>query len=354
MKTMAHLEEHQLTLRACGPVFIGSGFVYKKNSYLWNSNEATVSFVRQDALMQWILDNGKIDQYENFILYSGQTDLRKMLRQAGISPQAEKELIRYTIKTDGVLDNLHTLKDISAFIRNPKGEAYIPGSSVKGALRTAILFREIQHKDRLAGSKLDKIQKDEYLRLFDQTLDKNAEPLNNLMHGVSVSDSAPVPDTEMTLAAKMDWRQDGQYKKVGLVRECVRPGAQICFRLTLDRAVLGNWLSVQDIREAVESFFLYYREYFSSRFPTRNMNAPTGDEYLFLGGGSGFFSKTLIYPYLGYDCALQEVSKELNRNFKNHHHSSDTEQFGISPHCMKYSANGGQWREFGLCEVKFN
>ena len=38
----------------------------------------------------------------------------------------------------------HTLKDIDCFMRDAKQRAYIPGSSVKGAIRTALLFDAIQ------------------------------------------------------------------------------------------------------------------------------------------------------------------------------------------------------------------
>ena len=165
---------------------------------------------------------------------------------------------------------------------------------------------------------------------------------------------APIPDAQLALARKVDVRTDGMEQTPTVVRECVRPGVELSFQLTLDRSILGNRLQASDILAAVAEFFAYYRAKFNARFPTIDANAPTRGAYLFLGGGSGFFSKTLVYPYMGYDRALGEVSRMMQKSFCKHKHEYDVSEHGISPHMLKYGRTARELHEFGLCEVKLD
>ena len=77
------------------------------------------------------------------------------------------------------------------------------------------------------------------------------------------------------------------------------------------------------------------------------------DSTLFLGGGVGFFSKTLTYPYLGEKDGLQAAINELNRSFRKHRHEEDRAD-GISPRTTKYALYEGELYPYGLCEVKLS
>ena len=69
-----------------------------------------------------------------------------------------------------------------------------------------------------------------------------------------------------------------------------------------------------------------------------------------LGGGAGFFSKSLAYPYLGINDGLKWTSKYLDAAFNKHKHWQD-EELGISPHTLKYGKYMQQLSAFGACEV---
>lgn len=293
-----------------------------------------------------------MDAYEREFLRPGGQNLEQFLRKVCMFPQDRKKLIRYTIDVGGTLREGTSLKEIDAFIRNSAGQAYIPGSSLKGALRTAILFEKIQALGRLPGIKNDPKQfpEEPYLHTLGLTRQKE-DAVNSLMRGVSIADSAPIPNEDLTLVQKVDLRQDGQKSRPNLVRECVRPGREVAFFLTLDRSILRDALSARDILKAISDFYVYYRSEFSARFPEDDPDAPWSGSCLFLGGGSGFFNKTLIYPYLGYEQALPEVVRHMRKSFSNHHHEKDERGFGISPHCMKFGASNSELHEFGLCEV---
>src|SRR5699024_11426002 len=57
-----------------------------------------------------------------------------------------------------------------------------------------------------------------YLHTLGLTRQKE-DAINSLMRGISVADSAPIPDTDLTLVQKVDLRTDGQEQRPNLVRE---------------------------------------------------------------------------------------------------------------------------------------
>lgn len=71
---------------------------------------------------------------------------------------------------------------------------------------------------------------------------------------------------------------------------------------------------------------------------------------LLLGGGAGFFSKTLTYLYLGQHAGLAASIEMLDRAFSRHHHQDDAGG-GIFPRTVKYASCGGRLYPYGLCEV---
>lgn len=79
---------------------------------------------------------------------------------------------------------------------------------------------------------------------------------------------------------------------------------------------------------------------------------PKGKNILFLGGGAGFFTKSLVYPYCREKAALEWTSDYLDyaSAFKNRQ-GNDRER-GISPHTMKYGKYKNNPYLFGPCEVK--
>ena len=311
MNRSGHLECYQLTLTTCGPLFIGSGRQYGKSSYLFDPRSQTVSFIREEALFRWLIDSGNIDQYEEAILSPRPMNLDYFLRkQVKIPERALEKMIRYRVSAGNVLDQTHSLKEIHGFLRDGQGQAYVPGSSLKGALRTALLVEMLlndtspstlaQHLEKLKQQKPkeQKIPEDQYFNKLGLKGAKPQDAVNSMMRGISIADSAPIADSDMILSNKIDLRQDGVRKTPNVVRECVKPGMDIAFRLTLDRSILRDGLDLAALCSAISAYDKYYRRVYSARFPQPGPPRESGGPFLVLGGGSGFFSKTAIYPYL--------------------------------------------------------
>lgn len=362
-----HLQVYTLTLTTRGPLHIGSGQITPRKEYILNSRKGTVSFLKEQAFFDLLIRNGLVEPFESFCMRRGGDLYAFLYRECGLDEAQIAPAVHYQIGTGEALDAEHTLKDIHRFMRDAQGNAYIPGSSLKGALRTALLYQMIAKEEpqqrQAAVSSFLKIPLDRrnekylvlpeanYLHVLGLDARDPANAVNSLMRGIQVSDSEPIPDQAMTLTMKQDGSTAGQVHTVNLCRECVAPGIQVPFRLTLDQSILKNHITMQSILSAINAFAAYYRQTYESHF-ARPCGTPDPGlkNILYLGGGSGFFAKSLAYPYLGEKQGLDFVTRYMSRNFRNHHHEQDSD-LGISPHTLKYGKYKQKTFLMGACEV---
>ena len=196
-----------------------------------------------------------------------------------------------------------------------------------------------------------------YLNRLALKRDRNGaglnDPVNSLLRGLSISDSEPIPDADLLLVGKIDVNEKGEARTLPLVRECVRPGTELRFRLTIDHSVLPTEFSPETLKATVREFDSFYQRIFLSRFtPPPNAAPVSYQDALILGGGAGFFAKTLAYPYLGTLKGMRYTESCMRRQFSRHGHENDIAKHGISPHTMKYGKYKGRLYPFGVCEVK--
>lgn len=347
-----HLQVYDLSLTTCGLLFIGCGKELPKKEYILNTRADTVSFLDERKFFDLLIQCDLVDSFESFCMRAG-GDLYQFLHQTcKLTPEQVAPAVRYTIRADGALDADHSLKKIQCFMRNAQGQVYVPGSSVKGALRTALLYARIAAEGRLHSQQTlrNKIPEETYLHTLNCTGNQR-NAINSLMRGVQVSDSEPVANTAMTLALKNDGFIDGGTKAIPICRECIAPGVTMHCRLTLDQSILHNQITAESIMNAVNAFDRFYQRTYARHFVApHNSMQPGNRSVLFLGGGAGFFTKSLAYPYLGERQGLKFVADMLTRKFNKHHHERDI-QLGISPHTMKYGKYRRGLQPFGACEV---
>ena len=141
------LEVYDLKLTVVTPFFVGDGIELDKRSYLYNQSKKTVSMIDPERLFKLIVDSRLTDAYEAFMLGGGK-DLYEFLRQNRVYEQELNELILYSVDAENaiVIDKYGKPKpqNIHTFIRDAYGNPYVPGSSVKGALRTVLLHHMIR------------------------------------------------------------------------------------------------------------------------------------------------------------------------------------------------------------------
>ena len=359
-----HLETYDLTLTVKAPLFIGSGKKYVKKEYVYLKPELTrsstprVMLLDENRFFHFLVDRGLVDQYETFILGSQTDCFRFLSSDCHLTMREIQALSRCTIDVADALDEDHSLKEIHAFIRDASGRAYVPGSSVKGALRTAILT-DIVLNEPARHSLPDTrrgFPESDYLNTLKLKKDKfgNIEnnAVNDILRGLYISDSMPVDDSAMMLAGKIDADIHGRTHQINLCRECLKPGTVLHFKLTLDQSVIKNRITADSLMKSIQAFDDFYADAWVNSFTAPNRAAELSyDNCLVLGGGSGYTAKTLTYPYLDETAGVREVANILDRAFRSHRHSEDI-RLGISPRTAKYAQFQRMLYPYGLCEVK--
>ena len=357
METTGKFQTFDLKLKALGPVFIGDGTKTGKKEYLHDRQRGLASFFDGEKFFRLLLEKGLEDKYEAF-MYGGQGDLHAFLTcGCGLREEDWAPALRCSLKIGDDLDAARSANDIFGFVRDAGSRAYIPGSSVKGALRT-VLLQQLILKD---GGKKDlefsprdrngRIPEERYLHRL-KLKSRAADMVNSIMRGVRLSDSLPLDETELCIVSKWDWSIGGRMRRINLFRECIRPGTELRLKLGLDQSVLKGAVTAESLRAAIDEFDEYYlRTYLSYFSVPRGMVDVDFENCIFLGGGTGFFSKSLLYPYLGERQGLEKTARLMAGEFKGHYHERDVEK-GISPHTVKYARYEGMFYPMGLCGVE--
>lgn len=342
-----------LTLTTQGLLHIGSGQKTPRKEYVFNPRRETVSFLNEQAFFDLLIEQGLVELFEGFCLRRGGDLYRFLLDECRLTWAQIAPVVRYQVSASDALDAEHSLKDICRFMRDAQGRAYVPGSSVKGALRTALLYQKIAQEESQDRQLVKTgIPEERYFHTLNLNGRKPADAVNSLLRGVQISDSEPIPDQAMMLSLKQDGSIDGETHAINVCRECVAPGRAIRFRLTLDQSILRDSITAQSIMEAVDALAAYNAQEIESRFarPT-GFSTPSGERVLYMGGGAGFFGKSLVYPYLGEERGLDWTVAYLSRVFKNHHHERDR-ALGVSPRTLKYGKYRQRLYVIGACRVE--
>ena len=153
---------------------------------------------------------------------------------------------------------------------------------------------------------------------------------------------------DLVLCQKVDLHAKGIERGLPILRECIKPDTRIDFTITVDSEVCP--LTEEKIFCAVKDFIGSYYKNFSSAFT--GIRAP-GEKDVFLGGGCGFVSKTVLYPLLGKPQGLEMAQKVFANTGvpANHKHAYDRE-YGASPHTLKCTKYHGKNFQMGLCRIE--
>jgi len=371
---LGHLETRRVVINTLAPVFIGSGKEINKKEYVYYPNGRKIFIPELFKMYSFLEKRGLAAEYENFLLREKRIDLLGFLRQNKISDDEIKSFTEYSIDAGNAVIDERSRKGILLFIKDSHNAPYIPGSSLKGALRTAILsyklkkspVRESMARVMLSASRSNDMSKNRFLQ--DETRrieasvfnklnlkkEKQEDTVNDFMKALSISDSRPVSLDSMVLCTKIDFSVSGNEKTIPLYRECIKPGTELIFSITIDTSVAKEVsFSWNDLTEALKSFNDTYENDFADYFkqpPLSEITPCKNGQPIYMGGGVGFVSKTVVYPLLGKRQGLEYTSKLLEAKFpKEHNHEKDIE-IGVSPHMNKFTQYDGKIYPMGRCE----
>ena len=360
-----YLKNYRIKLTTAGPLYIGSGNSIGKKEYIFDSDLKKVYIPDLKKMYHWLVQNGYEKRFEKYMMEED-AGFDKWLEKNRIRPSEWGKWISYTLDSSDAVSNARSKIEIQTFIKDKQGCVYVPGSSLKGALRTAVFAASIiRRRDSLdeAARRVKTAEfkgRNSYLSAEENMLkrgffntakrtEKRTDIVNDCLAGLRISDSRPIETDCLILCKKIDERPDGSKKEINVLRECIRPGTEIVFDMTIDTSVFNG--SGEGVMNAVAIFGRNYMECFNKMFLS-------GDKLeknmLYLGGGCGYVSKTVTYPLLGR-YAVKDVSRiidaPLPRRIKEQHNHRDDVKIGVSPHTIKKTIYNKKKYSFGLCSI---
>lgn len=369
-----NLKSYQITLTVTGPVFVGSGREISKKEYLFLQNKKA-AILNIEKLYGMLTKKHLQREYEKYMLSNQKETLGVWLRRNQVSVTDTLQCVRYYLENqDTMVEKGRTLQ-IMECMKDPYGNPYIPGSSVKGMLRTILLcddiirnpekYREcremikkelfsernyrgqkINRKQVLARAVSEAERKCYYL--LDRPESKSGDAVNDILSGIIISDSEPLDIKDLVLCQKIERHPDGREKKMNLLRECLRPGTKIRFSLTVDESICS--VTDKQIMQAIKVFSELYYDNFLRRFIGSDRLMP---DTVFLGGGSGFVSKTVLYALFPGKEGIRIIQEIFRKTGvpENHDHKKDLE-YDVAPHILKCTCFQGKTYQMGMCHFK--
>lgn len=382
----------EMELDVCTPLFIGSGEKITKLDYVYQSSNGMVymldeakwaSFLKCARLMNDF--TSKVEALgKRFSLDSYLKNHRELAARLHTS-DIVMELKRRGVFHEGIPAYVtgKNPKDIVTFARNGLGERYIPGSSLKGAFRTAILayvllnidrtkcYNKLEHATRNAVDEtMDDVEK--YLGI---RIDKDGkyDMVNSRFKGLTVSDAKLINETA-AIVQKWDLsltksQSEKKPKYLPIYREAIVPATKAVFTIGIDGSergmgeigvkTAGNLLHALSVfrnlqyktyKEAIDKVYKGSVDHSVFRYLDE-----LNEANLVLGGGTGYISKTLIYPIAGSrekgkSIARKILSEQFDRPGRKYDHKHRYDDI-ISPHTLKLTKSNDM-HMMGLCNIK--
>lgn len=381
-------ETAKMCLHVVTPINIADGVTLRAKDYLYDTRQRRVYFLNLHAWHWFVYKHKLLDKYEKYISnFKDMKSLLEWLQEQGYGLENLQDVISSEAQADASLVDAEkkTLHDINRHIRHGDGTPFIPGSSIKGVFRTAVLYKLLQKRQDIKSKYWRQIQgkiSNNYLnpkRDFDGLAkDLESELLHTLrlkddkernisnknavcsaMRGLQVSDTYASRNVQTAILQKVDGGFDkfgkASPKKLPIFRECMLPEAESFFDVKIEKAVMNTIAinSVDDLLKATHSFFAAVTDLLQQAFGKEYQEAFQGVAAgnMFLGGNTGFLSKTLLAMVApDKDTAKNTIKVLLDKSFKTHKHLLRDKI--IAPRTLKCTNYNGKLMLMGVAEVR--
>ncbi len=379
-------ETAKMCLKVVTPINISDGIVLGAKDYLYDSRRQKVFFLNLHQWHMFIYKHMLLEKYESYIAnFRDKQSLLEWLQMQGYDIDDVRTVITSEAQaTVNLMDNekKKTLNDINRHIQQPEGSLYVPGSSIKGVFRTAILYSLLQKRQDIKVKYWRQIQEkissnyfkpyrdfnklisdleNEFLhtlRLVDGNIRSN-NAVCSAMRGLQVSDTYASRNMQTAILQKVDGGFDkfgkASPKKLPIFRECMLPKAELFFDVKIEKAVMSTIgiNTVDDLLKATHSFFAAVTDLLQQAFEKEYQEAFQGVAAgnMFLGGNTGFLSKTLLAMLApDKDTAKNTIKVLLDKSFKTHKHLLRDKV--IAPRTLKCTNYNGKLMLMGVAEVR--
>lgn len=325
---------YTVSIKMIGPVFIGGGETLKKQNYIYDFHKSKVHMINGPKFVKFLKAKGLLKQYQEFLRYPSKAPREQGLKYFLDKNIRQNEWGNFISHTEQVHQGKRSgnnqakpLNDIQLIVRDGQGKVYIPGSSLKGALRTIL-------ESNFSGPKL------EYNKIV-------------------VSDSKPIDEKNLAIYEKIDINK--RDKPMPLYRECLDIDTEVEMILTIK----DNAISIEDIEKSIRQFYKNYFDKWLSGFKS----SPGGKEFalkggipenikepiIYLGGGVGFVSKTTHYQNHDKETDKKEAFNVLRNKFRKTYGKFKYIPDNV-PIALKGTVNQSknEWYQQGMCTITFN
>ena len=371
-----HLDRYRVTLEVRTPLFIGNGEKLRQYEYIVYQNHWLIPSM--PLLVEKLASKNLLGDFERYL-----SDPKKLMSQK-LGTWLNAHGIPVTPTADWVLYAMDSVvsqgNDLACFIKLPDGRPYIPGSSIKGVLRSVYIADKMnaaqaarilsdadkQPKEKKSG------QEENIPRTlnYENTKSNNAkqnDAINDVLKGLQVSDSTPFGRNSLMVCQVTDAMNDSKgavkVNDMPLFRECLKPGEKATFWLTIDRNILPD-LTIDELKRMLTDTVKVGNEY-SRMFSLSNLNikktsVKAGNVLLTIGAGTGFQSKSLILraaKLTGVN-GTPVAHRVLRAQFPNRHNGKGFYKppcgdNSPAPYCRKFALLNGEYHPFGRCELTF-
>lgn len=379
-------ESAKMCLDVITPINIGTGTTLGAKEYLYDPKKQQVYFLNLPAWHKFIYEKHLLRAYEEYIDRRKKDNLLSWLKNMGYTIEDVKDcLIGSALAEVNTRDatQKQTLNDILTQMKHPDGTMYIPGSSIKGIFRTAILYNQLQKnapvksrywnrvKDKISSPKfkprdkeIKKITTDLEADLLhktqlSETPFDNANAVLSTLRGLQVSDTYDSDNLNAAVLQKIDVGFDKRTGKVSphaisVFRECILPGGKLYFDVKLDKTFtrLVGVNSINDLLTQTQQFFNAVLSLLNTAFGNYYPDPfqDTDRANMFVGSNTGFLSKTLLAFLAPTPVEAKETIKILlDKSFRNHKHILHDKV--ISPRTLKVTSYQGRYLLMGLGRV---
>ena len=367
------LQVYDVELLADGPIYIGSGKEIGKKQYAFDKRKQRIYVLKDYKLAELLIRKNLMSEYEKFMLSNSRDDIGKWLEAKKVDKEEYLKCTKYELDSGDTLYDERSKLSIMECIKDSYGKPYIPGSSVKGMLRTILLSQDIvNYPEKYIDSKKSIVENVEasnngrktnrnlFLKKEISAIENAAyrtmqrpetrpeDAVNDCMSGFIVSDSQPLSTEDLILCQRKELHTDGQEKTLNVLREAIRPGTKIKLQITIDTSKCQY--TKKDIENAIANFKELYYNNFLSKYSIKNTFS---DDCVWLGGGVGFANKTEIYSLFDHKKAVETIVNIFEKTNvpRIHKHNQDIRK-GVSPHICKVTYYNGKRYQMGLCHLK--
>ena len=143
------LKHYRMRIEALSPIYIGSGVKLGKKEYIYMPWNHEVIIPDMQKMFLTVQKKGLIKEFTDFMMNAGQNGktLSQWLKEHRFGSEDYEAWKLYKMDAgEAFLNPKASPKEIDAFIKDAYGCPYVPGSSIKGMLRTALIAWEL-HKN---------------------------------------------------------------------------------------------------------------------------------------------------------------------------------------------------------------